>query len=77
MLLHLIVWQEFKFNPNAKSFVPSQTSLRPSSPAADSPFYYPANVASMTQMHAMPVGIGVSENSLLQIDFCSYIVQKL
>ncbi|KAL3618215.1 Polyadenylate-binding protein-interacting protein 3 [Castilleja foliolosa] len=51
--------KEFKFNPNAKSFVPSPTPLRPSSPVADSPFYYPANVASVTQMHGMPVGIGM------------------
>ncbi|GFP85715.1 polyadenylate-binding protein-interacting protein 4 [Phtheirospermum japonicum] len=50
--------KEFKFNPNAKSFVPSSTPLRSSSPVADSPFYYPANVASVTQMHGMPVGIG-------------------
>ncbi|KAL8522596.1 hypothetical protein ACS0TY_012658 [Phlomoides rotata] len=58
--------KEFKFNPNAKSFVPFQTSLRPSSPAPDSPFYYPANVASMTQMHAMPVGIGIGPSFAAQ-----------
>ncbi|KAL6563315.1 Polyadenylate-binding protein-interacting protein 3 [Orobanche hederae] len=49
--------KEFKFNPNAKSFVPFQTPLRPSSPVGDTPFYHPANVASVTQMHGMPVGI--------------------
>ncbi|XP_041994997.1 polyadenylate-binding protein-interacting protein 4-like isoform X1 [Salvia splendens] len=51
--------KEFKLNPNAKSFTPSQSSIRPSSPAADGPFYYPANVALMTQMHGMPVNIGI------------------
>ncbi|EYU45878.1 hypothetical protein MIMGU_mgv1a020926mg [Erythranthe guttata] len=59
--------KEFKFNPNAKSFVPTQASLRPSSPALDSPFYYPANVAPVSQMHGMPVGIGVSMEFLLQL----------
>ncbi|KAL6495954.1 Polyadenylate-binding protein-interacting protein 3 [Orobanche gracilis] len=49
--------KEFKFNPNAKSFVPSQTPLRPSSPVADTPFYHPANVASRTQMHGIPIDI--------------------
>ncbi|KAG6418359.1 hypothetical protein SASPL_120562 [Salvia splendens] len=51
--------KEFKLNPNAKSFTPSQSSMRPSSPVADGPFYYPANVAPMTQMHGMPVNIGI------------------
>ncbi|XP_047941527.1 polyadenylate-binding protein-interacting protein 4-like isoform X3 [Salvia hispanica] len=52
--------KEFKLNPNAKSFTPSQSSMRPSSPVADGPFYYPANVAPMTQMHGMPVNIGAA-----------------
>ncbi|XP_057797139.1 polyadenylate-binding protein-interacting protein 3-like [Salvia miltiorrhiza] len=51
--------KEFKLNPNAKSFTPSQSSIRPSSPVADGPFYYPANVAPMAQMHGMPVNIGI------------------
>ncbi|CAA0816174.1 Polyadenylate-binding protein-interacting protein 4 [Striga hermonthica] len=51
--------KEFKLNPNAKSFVPSHAPVRPSSPVADGSFYYPANVPSMTQMHVMPVGIGM------------------
>ncbi|KAL1559159.1 Polyadenylate-binding protein-interacting protein 3, variant 3 [Salvia divinorum] len=51
--------KEFKLNPNAKSFTPSQSSMRPSSPVADGPFYYPTNVAPMTQMHGMPVNIGI------------------
>ncbi|KAG8388413.1 hypothetical protein BUALT_Bualt02G0123300 [Buddleja alternifolia] len=51
--------KEFKFNPNAKSFVPSPAPLRPSSPVADSSFYYPANMGAVTQMHGMPVGIGI------------------
>ncbi|KAI3463238.1 hypothetical protein Pfo_019901 [Paulownia fortunei] len=58
--------KEFKLNPNAKSFMPSQTPLRPSSPVADSPFYYPANMASMTQMHGMPVGIGIGPSFAAQ-----------
>lgn len=45
-------FQEFKFNANAKSFVPFQTP-RPSSPVADSSFYYPP-------MHGMPAGVGVN-----------------
>ncbi|EPS71769.1 hypothetical protein M569_02990 [Genlisea aurea] len=52
--------KEFKLNPNAKSFVPSHIPLRASSPIADSPFYYPANVAAATaQIHGLPVGIGI------------------
>ncbi|XP_016478042.2 polyadenylate-binding protein-interacting protein 4-like [Nicotiana tabacum] len=51
--------KEFKFNPNAKSFVPSQTTLRPASPVSDNSFYYPAGVAAMPHMHGMSVGIGV------------------
>ncbi|KAL0463804.1 UNVERIFIED_CONTAM: Polyadenylate-binding protein-interacting protein 4 [Sesamum latifolium] len=51
--------KEFRLNPNAKSFTPSQTPLRASSPVADSPFYYPANMASVPQMPGMPVGIGI------------------
>ncbi|XP_012829951.1 PREDICTED: polyadenylate-binding protein-interacting protein 4 isoform X1 [Erythranthe guttata] len=58
--------KEFKFNPNAKSFVPTQASLRPSSPALDSPFYYPANVAPVSQMHGMPVGIGMGPSFAAQ-----------
>ncbi|KAL3840789.1 hypothetical protein ACJIZ3_025380 [Penstemon smallii] len=50
--------KEFKFNPNAKSYVPSQTP-RPSSPVADGSFYYPANMAAVTHMHGMPVGVGI------------------
>ncbi|MCD7462675.1 Polyadenylate-binding protein-interacting protein 3 [Datura stramonium] len=51
--------KEFKFNPNAKSFVPSQATLRPASPVSDNSFYYPAGVAAMPHMHGMPMGIGV------------------
>lgn len=52
--------KEFKLNPNAKSYIPSQATVRPSSPVADSPFYYPANVAPASQMHGMPIGIGMA-----------------
>ncbi|KAK4365638.1 hypothetical protein RND71_013518 [Anisodus tanguticus] len=51
---------EFKFNPNAKSFVPSQSPLRPASPVSDNSFYYPAGVATVPNMHGMPVGVGPS-----------------
>lgn len=50
--------QEFKLNPNAKSFMPSQTSVRPPSP--DGSFYFHPNVSSLPQIHGMPMGIGVS-----------------
>ncbi|KAK6148735.1 hypothetical protein DH2020_016260 [Rehmannia glutinosa] len=59
--------KEFKFNPNAKSFMPSRTPLRPSSPVADSPFYYPPNMtAALTHMNGMPVGIGVGPSFAAQ-----------
>lgn len=50
--------QEFKLNPNAKSFTPS-TSARPQAEVSDGPFYYPNNVASLQPMHGLPVGMGV------------------
>ncbi|XP_073064528.1 polyadenylate-binding protein-interacting protein 4-like isoform X3 [Primulina eburnea] len=51
--------KEFKFNPNAKSFIPTPTPLRSSSPVSDSSFYYPANMTAVTHMHGMPIGIGL------------------
>ncbi|XP_022853199.1 polyadenylate-binding protein-interacting protein 3-like [Olea europaea var. sylvestris] len=52
--------KEFKLNPNAKSFMPSQAPLRPASPvAADGSFYYQANMGAVSQMHGMPVSIGI------------------
>ncbi|XP_042019572.1 polyadenylate-binding protein-interacting protein 3-like isoform X1 [Salvia splendens] len=48
--------KEFKFNANAKSFVPFQTP-RPISPIADNSFYYPP-MATATHMHGMPSGVG-------------------
>ncbi|XP_061364007.1 polyadenylate-binding protein-interacting protein 4-like isoform X2 [Gastrolobium bilobum] len=51
--------KEFKLNPNAKSFIPSQTPVRPRSPVSDGSFYFPANVSSISNMPAMPMGIGV------------------
>ncbi|KAL5700539.1 Polyadenylate-binding protein-interacting protein 3 [Ranunculus cassubicifolius] len=44
---------EFKLNPNAKSFNPTQTTLRPSSPIPDTSSYYAPH------MHAVPMGIGI------------------
>ncbi|KAL8466283.1 hypothetical protein ACS0TY_035412 [Phlomoides rotata] len=51
--------KEFKFNASAKSFTPSQIPLRPSSPVADTPFYYPASMATVANMHVMPVGVEI------------------
>ncbi|KAK4427380.1 PHD finger protein ALFIN-LIKE 5 [Sesamum alatum] len=58
--------KEFKLNPNAKSFIPSHTPLRPSSPVADGPFYYPANMTAPTHMHAVPVGVGIGPSIAAQ-----------
>ncbi|WMV34995.1 hypothetical protein MTR67_028380 [Solanum verrucosum] len=51
---------EFKLNPNAKSYMPFQSPLRPASPVSDNSFYYPAGVATVPNMHGMPVGVGPS-----------------
>ncbi|KAK9677188.1 hypothetical protein RND81_11G126600 [Saponaria officinalis] len=51
--------KEFRFNPKAKSFVPSQHSpLRPVSPVNDASFYYPATMSNVPHIHGMPVNIG-------------------
>ncbi|TMX03974.1 hypothetical protein EJD97_012733 [Solanum chilense] len=52
--------KEFKLNPNAKSFMPFQSPLRPASPVSDNSFYYPAGVATVPNVHGMPVGVGPS-----------------
>lgn len=54
--------QEFKLNPNAKSFKPSQpAAVRPQSQAPDASFYYPGPVQHVQQMPGMPpVSYGVS-----------------
>ncbi|KAF8393564.1 hypothetical protein HHK36_021808 [Tetracentron sinense] len=49
---------EFKLNPNVKSFNPTQTPFRPSSPMSDASFYFPANMSAVPHMHGIPVGIG-------------------
>ncbi|XP_058108537.1 polyadenylate-binding protein-interacting protein 3-like isoform X2 [Magnolia sinica] len=51
--------KEFKLNPNAKSFIPSQASLRPPSPASEGSFYFPTNMSAVPHMHGLPVGIGI------------------
>ncbi|KAH0873327.1 hypothetical protein HID58_070689 [Brassica napus] len=48
--------QEFKLNPNAKSFKPSPTATRPQSPAPEGSFYYPPPVPQMTGIH---IGYGM------------------
>ncbi|CAK9179909.1 unnamed protein product [Ilex paraguariensis] len=58
--------KEFKLNPNAKSFIPSQTPLRPASPVSDASFYYPANVAAVPHMHGMPAGMGIGPSFAAQ-----------
>ncbi|KAF2608098.1 hypothetical protein F2Q68_00044479, partial [Brassica cretica] len=47
--------QEFKLNPNAKSFKPSPTATGPQSPAPEGSFYYPP-VPRMTGIH---IGYGM------------------
>ncbi|XP_024453823.1 polyadenylate-binding protein-interacting protein 3 isoform X4 [Populus trichocarpa] len=49
--------KEFKLNPNAKSFTPSQMPPRPPSPMSDGPFYFQPNVSNLPHMHGMPMGI--------------------
>ncbi|KAI9119825.1 hypothetical protein K1719_009214 [Acacia pycnantha] len=51
--------KEFKLNPNARSFVPSQTPIRPPSPVSDASFYFPPNVTSMPHMPTMSIGVGM------------------
>ncbi|KAL9232031.1 hypothetical protein vseg_007180 [Gypsophila vaccaria] len=51
--------KEFRLNPKAKSFVPTQSPLRPVSPVNDASFYYPTNMPAVPNMHGMPIGIGV------------------
>ena len=51
-------YQEFKLNPNAKSFTPL-TSPRPHHPPApDATYYYPNNMGATGP--GLPVGMGVS-----------------
>lgn len=50
--------QEFKLNPNAKSFTPSP-SLRPHAPVPDGSFYYASNFSAVQPMPSLPVGMGV------------------
>lgn len=53
--------QEFKLNPNAKSFKPLQAAAaRPQSPIPETSFYYPAPVQQMPGMP--PAGYGVSSS---------------
>jgi len=58
--IFLIGYQEFKLNPNAKSFTPCQTPARPPSPMSDGSFYFQPNLSAPPHMHGMPVGVGVS-----------------
>ncbi|XP_073299269.1 polyadenylate-binding protein-interacting protein 4-like isoform X2 [Primulina huaijiensis] len=57
--------KEFKLNPNAKSFIPSITTLRSPSPVVDSSFYYPANMTAVPHMPGMPVGVGIGPSFAL------------
>ena len=61
------LFQEFKFNANAKSFVPFQPP-RPISPIVDNSFYYPP-MATATHMHGMPSGVGVSAHISISTAF--------
>ncbi|XP_026450253.1 polyadenylate-binding protein-interacting protein 4-like isoform X1 [Papaver somniferum] len=51
--------REFKLNPNAKSFTPTPTPLRPPSPVADVPYYFPTIPSAVQYMHGLPVGLGI------------------
>ncbi|KAG9457714.1 hypothetical protein H6P81_002222 [Aristolochia fimbriata] len=51
--------KEFKLNPNAKSFTPSSPSFRPPTPGPEGSFYYPANMAAVSHMHGVPLGVGI------------------
>ncbi|KAI3914471.1 hypothetical protein MKW92_031685 [Papaver armeniacum] len=51
--------REFKLNPNAKSFTPMQTPLRPPSPVADVPYYFPTIPSAVQYMHGLPIGLGI------------------
>ena len=56
----LFVDQEFKLNPNAKSFTPVTSPLRPPHPPApDATYYYP-NSMPTNPGPGLPVGMGVS-----------------
>ncbi|KAG1366349.1 polyadenylate-binding protein-interacting protein 3 [Cocos nucifera] len=55
IVLFIFDIQEFKLNPNAKSFMPS-ASLRQHTPVSDGSFYY----ANTSHMHDISMGIGVS-----------------
>ncbi|XP_015865839.3 polyadenylate-binding protein-interacting protein 4 isoform X1 [Ziziphus jujuba] len=55
--------KEFKLNPNAKIFVPSQAPVRPPSPVSDSTYYFSPAVP---QMPPMPVGIGIGPSYVPQ-----------
>ncbi|XP_022715224.1 polyadenylate-binding protein-interacting protein 3-like isoform X2 [Durio zibethinus] len=51
--------KEFKLNPNAKCFTPSQMPVRSPSPVSDGSFYYQAQMSPGPQMH-MPVSFGIA-----------------
>ena len=50
--------QEFKLNPNAKSFTPS-SSVRLHAAIPDGSFYQASNVNAVQHMHGLPMGVGV------------------
>jgi len=52
--------QEFKLNPNAKSFTPSASLRPPPPPASDASYYYPNNMPTAPLGPGLPVGMGVS-----------------
>ncbi|GMN36909.1 hypothetical protein TIFTF001_006386 [Ficus carica] len=52
--------KEFKLNPNAKSFTPSQSPVRPPSPVADGSYYFQHSMTAVPQIPGMPVSIGIA-----------------
>lgn len=52
--------KEFKLNPNAKSFTPSQSPVRPPSPVSDGSYYFQHSMTAVPQIPGMPVSIGIA-----------------
>jgi hypothetical protein len=59
-ILRFSIWcnfcQEFKLNPNAMSFTPSFTPLRPPSPVIQGPLYVPGMMVPVPPIQTVPVG---------------------
>lgn len=70
--------QEFKLNPNAKSFTPL-SSMRLHTAVSDGSIYYPSNATAVPHMHGLPIGVGVSSwffFSVFPFVYCALIFYK-